>query len=118
MSTDRFPPYYGLLELAAIHKKGLGILNHIVKCSSVYWVKMRIQYDCTERMRIMQYTVINWSMNYSKISKSITPTIIVQLHPPPAEDTLVGTGDARGSLHTPVGLNAIKGVLLTTSSFS
>lgn len=57
-------------------------------------------------------------MNYSKTSKSITLTMIVQLHPPPAEVTLVGTDEAKGGLHTPVGLDAIKGGLVTTSSSS
>lgn len=44
--------------------------------------------------------------------------MIVQLHPPPAEVTLVGTDEAKGGLHTHVGLDAIKGGLVTTSSSS
>lgn len=35
---------------------------------------------------------------------------------PPAEDTLVGTGEARGGLHAAVGLNAIEGVLVAAAS--
>lgn len=35
---------------------------------------------------------------------------------PPAEDTLVSTGEAGGCLHAPVGLNTIEGVLVTASS--
>lgn len=35
---------------------------------------------------------------------------------PPAEDTLVCTGEAGGRLHTPVGLNAIERVFVTASS--
>lgn len=37
-------------------------------------------------------------------------------HIPPAEDTLVSTGEAGRSLHAPVGLNTIESVLVTTSS--
>lgn len=35
---------------------------------------------------------------------------------PPAEDTLVGTGEAGGSFHASVGLNTIESVLVTATS--
>lgn len=49
---------------------------------------------------------------------SRVPVSEKQKYVPPAEDTLVGTGEAGRCLHAPVGLNTIKSVLVAASSSS